>query len=38
MNDRGELAIGQLGDLVQVHELTGRPVLRAAWRGAMRIA
>jgi alpha-D-ribose 1-methylphosphonate 5-triphosphate diphosphatase len=38
MHDRGELVIGQLGDLVQVRELTGRPVLRAAWRGAIRIA
>ncbi len=38
MDDRGEIAPGQRADLVQVRDTPFHPLIRAVWRGGVRIA
>jgi len=38
LEDRGEITIGRLGDLVRVHLSPHHPVVRGVWRGGQRIA
>lgn len=37
MDDRGEIAVGRLGDLVHVRLVDGYPVVRRVWRGGVRV-
>ncbi len=37
LTDRGRIAEGCLGDLVQVHAFGSTPVVRAVWRGGKRV-
>jgi len=38
LDDRGEIAVGRLGDLVRVHLSPHHPVVRGVWRGGERVA
>jgi len=38
LDDRGEIAVGLLGDLVRVHLSPHHPVVRGVWRGGERVA
>jgi alpha-D-ribose 1-methylphosphonate 5-triphosphate diphosphatase len=38
LDDRGEIAIGQRGDLLCVRVTRDIPVVRAVWRGGARVA
>jgi alpha-D-ribose 1-methylphosphonate 5-triphosphate diphosphatase len=38
LGDRGAIEIGRRGDLVRVRLVEGQPVVRAVWRGGMRVS
>lgn len=38
LDDRGEIAIGRLGDIVRVHVSPHHPVVRGVWRAGQRVA
>jgi alpha-D-ribose 1-methylphosphonate 5-triphosphate diphosphatase len=37
LSDRGEITPGRVGDLVQVKELDGLPIVRSVWRSGRRV-
>ncbi len=38
LDDRGEIAVGKLADLIQVRLMDGHPVVRSVWRAGERVA